>query len=82
MNLKEKKNNEKKLSKQLEQEQNQRNGHHMEGYQWEGGREENGEKVQRIRGINWRYKLHRGRLRIVEEMEKPRNLYVRPMNMN
>ena len=46
------------------------------------GREENGEKVQRIRGINWRYKLHRGRLRIVEEMEKPRNLYVRPMNMN
>ena len=29
-----------KLSKQLEQEQNQRNGHHMEGFQWGGGREE------------------------------------------
>ena len=34
MNLKEKKNNEnKKLSKQLEQEQNHRTGDHMEGYQ-------------------------------------------------
>ena len=30
----------KKLSKQLEQEQNQRNGHHMDGFQWGGGREE------------------------------------------
>ena len=30
----------KKLSKQLEQEQNQRNGHQMEGFQWGGGREE------------------------------------------
>ena len=26
-----------KLSNQLEQEQNLRNGDHMEGYQWEGG---------------------------------------------
>ena len=31
-----------KLSKQLQQEQNQRNGHHIEGFQWEGGREECG----------------------------------------
>ena len=31
-----------KLSKQLEQEQNHRNGDHMEGYQCGGGREENG----------------------------------------
>ena len=29
-----------KLSKQPEQEQNQRNGHHMEGFQWGEGREE------------------------------------------
>ena len=29
-----------KLSKQPEQEQNQRNGHHTEGFQWGGGREE------------------------------------------
>ena len=28
------------LSKQLEEEKNQRNGHHMEGFQWGGGREE------------------------------------------
>ena len=41
MNLKEKKSNEnKKLSKQPEQEHNQRYGHHMEGIQWGGGREE------------------------------------------
>ena len=26
-----------KLSKQLEQEQNQKNGDHLEGYQWEWG---------------------------------------------
>ena len=32
-----------KISKQLEQEQNQRNGHHMEGFQWGGRREEAGE---------------------------------------
>ena len=35
MNLKEKKNNKNKLSKQLQQEQN-----HMEGFQWGGGRKE------------------------------------------
>ena len=35
-----------KLSKQLEQEQNQRSGDHMEGYQWVGGGGEWGEKVQ------------------------------------
>ena len=29
-----------KLSKQVEQEQNQRNGHHMKSFQWGGGREE------------------------------------------
>ena len=39
MNIKKRKQNQ-KLSKQLEQEQNQRNGHHMEGFQWEGGGEE------------------------------------------
>ena len=29
-----------KLSKQPEQEQNQRNGHHMKGFQWGEGMEE------------------------------------------
>ena len=41
-----------KLSKQLEQEQNHRNGDHMEGYQQGRGRK--GEKVQGIRSINGR----------------------------
>ena len=35
-----KKQNKNKLSKQLEQEQNHRNGDHMEGYQWGGEGEE------------------------------------------
>ena len=52
-----------KLSKQLVQEQNHRNGDHMEGYQWrQGGRimgekvqgDRMGEKVQGISGINGR----------------------------
>ena len=37
----------------------------MEGYQWEGGGGRMGEKVQRIRNINGRYKIDSGRLRIV-----------------
>ena len=43
-----------KLSKQLEQEQNHRNGDHMEGYQQGSGRGREGEKVQRISSINGR----------------------------
>ena len=46
-----------KLSKQLEQEQNQRHGDHMEGYQWGGGRGEWRKKVQRIRIIIGRHKI-------------------------
>ena len=55
----------------------------MMGYQQGGiwGRKL-GEKVQRIRNIDGRYKIDRGRLRTVFEMEKPKNLYVRPMDMN
>ena len=37
----------------------------MEYYQLGGGGEEYGEKVQGIRSINGRYKIDRGRLRIV-----------------
>ena len=48
----------------------------MEGYQWGGGEGRMEEKVQGIRSINCRYKIDRGRLRIVWEMEKPKNLYV------
>ena len=54
----------------------------MEGYQWGGKTGRIGEKVQGIRSIIGRYKIDRGRLRIVWEMEKPKNSYVRPMDMN
>ena len=50
----------------------------MEGYQQGGG--EGGErvedKIQGIRSRNGRYKIDKGRLRIVWQMEKPKNLYV------
>ena len=36
------KKNKNELSKQVEQEQNHRNGDHMEGYQWGGGGERMG----------------------------------------
>ena len=64
------------LPVQLEHEQNHRNGDHMEGYGGGGGDWE--KKVQGIRSINGRYKIDRGRLRILWEMEKPKNLYVHP----
>ena len=54
----------------------------MEGYQQGSGRGKEGGKVQRINSIDDRWKIDRGRLRIVWEMEKPKNLYVRPMDMN
>ena len=49
-----------KVSKQLEQEQNHRNGDHVESYQWGGRGGRVGEKVQGIRSINGRYKLEGG----------------------
>ena len=52
-----------KLSKQLEQEQNYRNGDHMEGYQ--RGVERMVENVLGIRIISSRYKIDREKLRIV-----------------
>ena len=57
--------NKNKMSKQLEQQQNHRNGDHMEGYQWRRGGEEGGEKVQGIRSISDQYKIDRGRLKTV-----------------
>ena len=46
--------NKSKLSKQLEHEQNDRNGDHMEGYQQGEGVGRMGEKVQGKRNINGR----------------------------
>ena len=57
--------NKSKLSKQLEQEQNHRNGDHMEGYQQRSGRRREVEKVQRISSVSGRWKIDRGRVRIV-----------------
>ena len=54
-----------KLSKQLEQKQNQRNGDHTGGYQWEGEGENGGRKVQGIRSIIGRHKIDGERLRRV-----------------
>ena len=54
----------------------------MEGYQQGSGRGREGGKVQRINSINVRCKIDRGRVRIVWEMLKPKNLYIRPMDMN
>ena len=53
------------LSKQLEQEQNHRNGDYVEDYQWVRGEGRMGKKLEGIRSINGRYKIDRGRLRIV-----------------
>ena len=39
-------------------------------------KEENGGKLQGIRRIHGRYRIDRGRLRIVWEMVKTKNLYV------
>ena len=51
------------LRKQLEQEQNHRNGDHMEGYQQGvgGGGGRIRVKVQGIRSINGRYKIGGGK---------------------
>ena len=46
--------NKSKLSKQLEQEQNHRNGDHKDGYQQGSGRRRQGGKIQRISSINGR----------------------------
>ena len=48
----------------------------MEGYQQRGGDGRRGENGQGIRSINGRYKIDLVGLRIVWEMEKPKNLYV------
>ena len=53
------------VRKQLEQEQIHRNRDHMEDYQHGGGGGIMGEKIQGISNINSRYKIDRGRLRVV-----------------
>ena len=77
MNLKKQK---QKLSKQLEQEQKQRNGHHTEGFKWGGGKQEWGE----------RYREEEEELVGIKQMGREKNgignsrlnLYMQPMDMN
>ena len=75
-------NQKKKIKQTTRTEQNHRNRDHMECNHLGGGEERMAEKVRGIRSINSRYKVDRGRVRIVWEMEKPKNLYVQPMGMN
>ena len=53
----------------------------MEGYQQGGDGGRMGGKIQEFSIIGG-YKIGRGMLRIVQEMEKPKTLYVQPMHMN
>ena len=54
-----------KKQKQVEQEQNHRNGDHMEGYQRGDGGGRTGKRYRGIGSTNDRYKIDRGTLRIV-----------------
>ena len=70
------------LKKQKQTKQTTRTGTESQKWRSHGGRlagrgkERMGEKVQGKRSINGRYKIDRGRSRIVWEMEKQRNFYV------
>ena len=73
------------LKKQKQTKQTTRTGTESQKWRSHGGlsvgsgeRRRMGEKVQGIRSINDRYKIDRGRLQTVLEMEKPKNLYVDP----
>ena len=54
----------------------------MKDYQQGGRRGRMREKAQGIRSIIGRYRRDRGMLRIVQEVEKPKNVYARPMDIN
>ena len=54
----------------------------MGDYQLGGGRGRIGEKVQGLRPIIGRYKIDGGRVRTVWEVEKPKNGYARPRDLN
>ena len=73
-----------KKKKKQNQKQTKQTRTGTESQQWKSHRElsvgwvkgENEKKVQGISHINGSYKIDRGKLRIVWEMEKPKNLYV------
>ena len=49
---------------------------------WEGEGGEWGENHRDLEASLGRYKIDRGRLKTVSEMEKQKNLYAQPMDMN
>ena len=60
-----KKQKQKQTKQTTRTEQNHRKGDDMEGYQWGRGGRRMGGKVQGITSKNGRYKIDRGKLRIV-----------------
>ena len=68
--------NKNKLSKQLEQEQNHRNGDHMEGYQWGEGGERMGGKGTGNKKHKWQVQNRQGLVKNSIGNVKAKNLYV------
>ena len=71
-----------KLTKQLDQEQNREMEITWRVFSGEQEGENVGEKVQGLRSIIGRHKIDGERLRMVQETENSKNLYVQPMDMN
>ena len=53
----------------------------MADYQLRGERCRMEGKVQGLRSTIGKYKIDRGMLKTVEDIEKPKNLYARPMDI-
>ena len=66
---------------QLEQEQNHRNGDHMEGYQW-GSWRENGGKVTENKQHKQQVENRQGEGKNSIGNVEAKNLHVLPMDMN
>ena len=71
-----KKQKQNKLSKQVEQEQNHRNGDHIEGYQWGGRGGRIREKVQGRRSVIGRCKIDRERLKKWYRKQRTQRTYM------
>ena len=63
-----------KLSKQPEEEQNQRNGLHMEGFQWHGRREEQGGKGTGNKKHKWQVQNRQGEVKNIMGNVKAKKL--------
>ena len=72
-----------KTNKQMKNMQASRTGTESQKWRSHGGLSvgERGRKGTENKH-KWQVENRQGRLRIVQEMQKPKNLYVRPMDMN